>query len=134
VAKDETLTYRDRVKNLANDLKKTIFTPNIVSQLRSTTNVLSDENEQTLFSKLLLSIINEMKQRGLYLLDYPCSEIKFQKILLLLELAKKESFDIDQEIKLCSQSDSECKKKLSRRKLAWAEIVDQIEKYQLLCS
>jgi hypothetical protein len=75
-----------------------------------------------------------MKQRGLYLLDYPCSEIKFQKILLLLELAKKESFDIYKEIKLCSQSDSECKKKLSRRKLAWAEIVDQIEKYQLLCS
>ena len=133
VVKDETLTYRDRVKNLANDLKKTIFTPNIVSQLRSTTNVFSDENEQNLFSKLLLSIINEMKQRGLYLLDYPCSEIKFQKILLLLELAKKESGDLDQEIKLCQESDPECKRKISRRKLAWAEIVEQVEKYQLLC-
>lgn len=134
VAKDDTLTYKGKVKNLVNDLKKTIFTPTIVSQLRSSLNILSDENEQAFFNKLLLSIINEMKQRGLYLLDYPCSEIKFQKILLLLELAKKESSDIDQEIKLCSQSDLECKKKLSRRKLTWAEIVDQIEKYQLLCS
>jgi len=134
VVKDDTLTYRGRVKNLVNDLKKTIFTPVIVSQLRSTLNILSDENEQALFNKLLLSIINEMKQRGLYLLDYPCSEIKFQKILLLLELAKKESGDLDQEIKLCQESDAECKKKISRRKLAWAEIVEQVEKYQLLCT
>ncbi|NBU81883.1 MAG: hypothetical protein EBS55_09575, partial [Flavobacteriaceae bacterium] len=134
VAKDDTLTYRGRVKNLVNDLKKTIFTPVIVSQLRSTLNILSDENEQAIFNKLLLSIINEMKQRGLYLLDYPCSEIKFQKILLLLELAKKESGDLDQEIKLCQESDAECKRKISRRKLAWAEIVEQVEKYQLLCT
>jgi len=134
VVKDDTLTYRGRVKNLVNDLKKTIFTPVIVSQLRSTLNILSDENEQALFNKLLLSIINEMKQRGLYLLDYPCSEIKFQKILLLLELAKKESGDLDQEIKLCQESDAECKKKISRRKLAWVEIVEQVEKYQLLCT
>ena len=134
VAKDDTLTYRGRVKNLVNDLKKTIFTPVIVSQLRSTLNILSDENEQALFNKLLLGIVNEMKQRGLYLLDYPCSEIKFQKILLLLELAKKESGDLDQEIKLCQESDAECKRKISRRKLAWAEIVEQVEKYQLLCT
>lgn len=134
VAKDDTLTYRGRVKNLVNDLKKTIFTPVIVSQLRSTLNILSDENEQAIFNKLLLSIINEMKQRGLYLLDYPCSEIKFQKILLLLELAKKESGDLDQEIKLCQESDPECKRKISRRKLAWVEIVEQVEKYQLLCT
>lgn len=134
VAKDDTLTYKGRVKNLVNDLKKTIFTPVIVSQLRSTLNILSDENEQAIFNKLLLSIINEMKQRGLYLLDYPCSEIKFQKILLLLELAKKESGDLDQEIKLCQESDTECKRKISRRKLAWVEIVEQVEKYQLLCT
>jgi len=134
VAKDDTLTYSGRVKNLVNDLKKTIFTPVIVSQLRTTLNILSDENEQALFNRLLLGIINEMKQRGLYLLDYPCSEIKFQKILLLLELAKKESSDLDQEIKLCQEGDTECKRKISRRKLAWAEIVEQVEKYQLLCT
>jgi hypothetical protein len=133
VAKDETLTYRGRVGILVTDLRKTIFTPTIVNTLRSNLNILSDENEQSLFNRLLLSIINEMKQRGLYLLDYPCTEIKFQKILLLLELAKKESEDLDQELKLCQESDSECRKKIRRRKLAWAEIVDQIEKYQSLC-
>ena len=134
VTKQESLNWASRVKNLTNDLKKTIFTQAIVTQLKNTLGVLSDENEFTLYRNVLSSITNEMKQRGLYPLDYPCSEIKFQKILTLLELAKKESANLDQEIKGCDESNLTCKKNISRKKLAWSEIVDEVEKYQLLCS
>ena len=134
VTKQESLNWASRVKNLTNDLKKTIFTQAIVTQLKNTLGVLSDENEFTLYRNVLSTITNDMKQRGFYPLDYPCSEIKFQKILTLLELAKKESANLDQEIKGCDESNLTCKKNISRKKLAWSEIVDEVEKYQLLCS
>ena len=134
VSKNETITYKGRVTNLLHKLTNTLASPVIANELRTSLRVLSDEVQRGIFNRVLNLLIDDMKRRGLYVLDYPCSEIKFQKILLLLELSGQELKNLEKESKSCSPTDKECVNTINRKRLSWIEIIIQTQNYSSLCT